>query len=443
MPGVDQARDKKSLAMLHNNLSVSLGSQNRIVEALESLDRARELAPEMPGLDQRRIDLLFRLGRFEDCEQLYRKLLERNPSDPELHRAYNSLLYRLGRTEEYLTSYDRAPQTRDLLLGKAGLLALQKRGAEAQNLYNLLLMRDPLDMTAAAGRATSLMLMERYGEAVTAFETIMKRRGASAAIFSAAAGAALLAGDPQKAEHFCHTGLRDKPHDQTCLALLGTAWRLQDDERDEALNGYERLIRVFDLEPPDGFSSMEDFNIELGTYLERLHPQTDAYLEQSLHGGSQTEGHLFGAGHMLVEKLRARLEEAVGLYVTDLAPDDQHPFLARRCENFRYTGAWSCLMRGQGFHVNHLHPQGWISSCYYVTVPEAAKDGDARNGWIKFGEPSLNLPLKNAIRRAVQPVPGRLVLFPSYMWHGTIPLHAASARTTIAFDITPDGPAPA
>lgn len=323
------------------------------------------------------------------------------------------------------------------------MLALQKRGAEAQDIYSRLLMRDPLDMTAAAGRATSLMLMERYGEAVTAFEAVIDRCEPNAAVFSGAAGAALMAGDPPKAEYFCHAGLRHRPYDQTCLALLGTAWRLQDDERDETLNGYDTLIRTFDLKPPDGFSSMEDFNAELGAYLERLHPKTEAYLEQSLHGGTQTEGHLFGAGHALVEKLRARMEEAISSYVADLAPDDRHPFLARRGENFRYTGAWSCLMRGQGFHVNHLHPEGWMSSCYYVTVPEVTKEPDGRNGWIKFGEPSLNVPLKNAIRRVVQPVPGRLVLFPSYMWHGTIPLHADSARTTIAFDITSDDPAPA
>ena len=84
-----------------------------------------------------------------------------------------------------------------------------------------------------------------------------------------------------------------------------------------------------------------------------------------------------------------------------------------------------------------MHSEGWISSAYYVTVPKETEDRDARNGWIKFGEPSLDLPLKDAIRRAVQPMPGRLVLFPSYVWHGTIPLQASSARTTIAFDAIP------
>ena len=80
---------------------------------------------------------------------------------------------------------------------------------------------------------------------------------------------------------------------------------------------------------------------------------------------------------------------------------------------------------------------GWISSCYYVEVPDAAKDQAARQGWIKFGEPSFDIVLKNPIRRAIQPVPGRLVLFPSYMWHGTVPFRDQANRTTIAFDLVP------
>lgn len=339
-----------------------------------------------------------------------------------------------------ITSYDRAPQTREILLGKAALLTAEKRGSEAQAIYDSLLARDPLDLAAAAGWANSLMLMGRFAESISAFEAVINRRSDDVALFNSAAGAALLGGDPQKAEYFCQAALRHQPHDQTSLALLGTAWRLQDNEQDETLNGYDSLVRVFDLQPPDGFSSMEDFNAELGAYLERLHPKTDAYLEQSLRGGTQTEGSLFGAGHALVEKVRTRIEEAISSYMADLPADERHPFLGRRRNHFQYSGAWSSLLKDQGFHVNHLHPLGWISSCYYVTVPQETKDAVARHGWIKFGEPGLpglEASMKNPIRRAVQPIPGRLVLFPSYMWHGTIPFHSASARTTIAFDAVP------
>jgi hypothetical protein len=68
-------------------------------------------------------------------------------------------------------------------------------------------------------------------------------------------------------------------------------------------------------------------------------------------------------------------------------------------------------------------------------VPEAAKDQSARQGWIKFGEPGFDVALP--ARRAVQPVAGQLVLFPSYMWHGTNPFHDTVPRTTIAFDVVP------
>ena len=433
---LQHARDPKVQAAIHNNLAIALSSQNKHAEALENLERTQALAPELPDLDQRRIDRLSQLGRYEECLVLYRKLLDRTPADVQLHKAYNSLLYRLGRMDEFLASYDRAPQTREILLGKARFLSLQKRGDEVDAIYNTLLARDPLDSAALSCRADNLMASGRNQEALAIFESVLARPGATPGVFSAAASAALLTGDPQKAEFFCQSGLRLAPFDQTCLALLGTSWRLKGDERDEALNGYDRLIRVFDLEPPDGFSDMESFNAELGAYLERLHPQTDAYLEQSLYGGTQTEGMLFGAGHALVEKVRVRIEQAISSYIAELKVDAGHPFLARHSSNFRYAGAWSCLMRGQGFHTNHLHPEGWISSCYYVTVPGETDNPQTHNGWIKIGEPSLALPLKNPIRRAVQPVPGRLVLFPSYMWHGTVPLQANSPRTTIAFDVT-------
>jgi tetratricopeptide (TPR) repeat protein len=430
------ARDPKTVAGINNNLAIVLSSQSRHAEALESLERTQELAPDLDGLDQRRIDRLYQLGRYEECLSLYRKLLDRDPTDAEMHRAYNSLLYRLGRTDDYLASFDRAPQTREILLAKARMLMMEDRAADAQAIFNELLIRDPLDMTATAGWANSLMQTGRYQEAVAAFETVMNRRGGETD-FGGAAAAAMLAGDPQKAEYFCQAGLRRNPYDQSCLALLGTSLRLRDDERDEILNGYDSLIRVFDLDPPNGFSSMESFNQELGAYLASLHPKTDAYLEQSLRGGTQTEGMLFHAGHALVEKLRMRIEEAVHAHIAGLPADESHPFLARRRQSFGYAGSWSSLLRDCGFHVNHLHPEGWISSCYYVTVPDETKDSDTRNGWIKFGEPALDVALKNPVRRAIQPVPGRLVLFPSYMWHGTVPLRAPSPRTTIAFDATP------
>jgi tetratricopeptide (TPR) repeat protein len=94
-------RDPGAKSALHSNLAVVLGAQDKHQEALDQLEAAQDLKPGMPDLDNRRIDILHRMGRFEDCVELYEKLLEKNPADPAMHRAYNSLLYRIGWMERY------------------------------------------------------------------------------------------------------------------------------------------------------------------------------------------------------------------------------------------------------------------------------------------------------------------------------------------------------
>lgn len=432
--GLAHPAPPRLIAMLHTNLGLALRHQRRDSEALAAYDRAAALAPDLPGLDIHRAEALQNLRRYDEALATYRRAIATRPDDAEAHRFYNDLLYRLKR-DDYLKSYANAPPTRALLLGKAQFLAEEKRGEEALAVYRELLSRDAGDLRASLGVAEALMMLKRPQDAVCAYDALLSRHGGNALLFSRAAQAALLAGDPERALALTGQGLAITGHDQACLAMTSLALRLLKDERDEALNGYDSLIRVFDLEPPQGFSSMADFNAELNAWLDRLHPDTREFVNQSLRGGTQTPDQIFGAGHDLVNRLERRIAEAVSRYVAELKDDAAHPFLSRRAKSFRYAGSWSSRLRDCGFHVNHIHPDGWISSCYYITVPDAAKDESAKQGWIKFGEPGFDVGLSP--RRSVQPVPGRLVLFPSYMWHGTIPFHDAQARTTIAFDAVP------
>jgi hypothetical protein len=64
------------------------------------------------------------------------------------------------------------------------------------------------------------------------------------------------------------------------------------------------------------------------------------------------------------------------------------------------------------------------------------EDAERRSGWIKFGEPKFHVPGATP-EKFVQPAAGTLVLFPSYMWHGTTPIHGDEPRMTIAFDVVP------
>ena len=114
-----------------------------------------------------------------------------------------------------------------------------------------------------------------------------------------------------------------------------------------------------------------------------------------------------------------------------------HPLLRRRLHQFDYAASWSARLYDCGFHTNHVHSKGWISSAYYVALPDAVDKPGANEGWIKFGEPNFECGLKDPVRREVQPRVGRLVLFPSYTWHGTVPFHSQQSRTTVAFDVVP------
>jgi uncharacterized protein (TIGR02466 family) len=102
-----------------------------------------------------------------------------------------------------------------------------------------------------------------------------------------------------------------------------------------------------------------------------------------------------------------------------------------------FSGAWSVRLRTQGHHTNHVHPKGWISSALYISVPDEVAEGTDEAGFIQFGAPEEKLGLNLPPVRTIRPAVGSLVLFPSYMWHGTIPFTSSQSRISVAFDIIP------
>ncbi|MBL0001330.1 MAG: hypothetical protein IPO97_10290 [Sphingomonadales bacterium] len=111
----------------------------------------------------------------------------------------------------------------------------------------------------------------------------------------------------------------------------------------------------------------------------------------------------------------------------------------RRDQPVRFAGSWSVRLAGKGFHANHVHPAGWISSALYVALPERGPDDSPNAGWLALGSPEAGLGLDISPTRLIEPKPGRLVMFPSTMWHGTVPFDAGE-RLTVAFDVAPPMP---
>jgi len=136
----------------------------------------------------------------------------------------------------------------------------------------------------------------------------------------------------------------------------------------------------------------------------------------------------------LIQSFIETLNEPIAEYRAAIGNDPAHPLRGRNHGDAVLSGCWSVRLKRGGFHVNHVHPEGWISSAYYAEVPDEVEDASSKNGWIKFGEPRY--PVSGAVaERYIQPKQGRLVLFPSYMWHGTMPIRGDEPRMTIAFDV--------
>jgi uncharacterized protein (TIGR02466 family) len=105
-------------------------------------------------------------------------------------------------------------------------------------------------------------------------------------------------------------------------------------------------------------------------------------------------------------------------------------------ENYRISGSWSVRLTPGGHHVDHLHHSGWISSAFYVSLPASVRaEGD--EGSLRFGHPGTDTKPALEAEFRVKPQPGLLVLFPSYMWHGTESFGGDEPRLTIAFDVVP------
>jgi tetratricopeptide (TPR) repeat protein len=436
----DYGEARFNLGLVHQELGRARRAQGDLRGALAHLERAEIQAPGLPNLAYNKADVLQHLGRREEAIAAFRQAVSEDPLDLHAHRALNQLIFSLARDEEFLRSYDEAfSRTADprLHIAKASALLIAGRVEEAVQGFESVIMRSPEDVDARYGLASAHARRKEFPSAIGEFRKAMARRPQDPHIRHGLISALLQAGDPVTAAGMAEERLRESPWDQTALAQLGLAWRIRGDGREAELHGFEELIGVFELEPPEGYSDMAAFNRDLDASLDPLHPHTREFLDQSLRQGTQTFGDLFSERHELVGRLQRQIHKTIGRYLYELRTDASHPFLSRKRERFEFAGSWSSRLRDCGFHINHIHPEGWISSCYYVGVPSVTEDATAQQGWLKFGEPPYELDLKAPIRRTLQPKPGRLVLFPSYLWHGTIPFRGEQSRTTIAFDVVP------
>lgn len=432
------------------NLGAVLRLQGRADEALACFTRARDAGFDSPELRDALAGTLVDAGRPGEALGEARQLVARHPGFAAGHATLAHILWEYGPVlaadEDPLHAFraaaDRQPDNRELQVALVAFLLQSRRADEALERIGALRRRDdhPVLAWQEADACQALGLAER---AEGLYEALTAHYANHPGFRNARTRHLLAQGRWREAESHAAEAVRLDPRNQEGWAHLGVVWRLLDDPREHWLCDYERFVGYLEVAPPEGFASIHAFLDELEPVLARIHAAAREPVAQSLREGTQTPGRLFGRPEPLLVAAGQALKRTAERWVANLPTDPTHPFLSRRAGQLRFAGSWSVRLRSSGRHASHVHPEGWLSSAFYVSLPAAigaGRDEGDRAGWLQFGQPLETLGIDLPPRRVVKPERGCLALFPSYFWHGTLPFTDQAPRTTIAFDMVPESP---
>jgi uncharacterized protein (TIGR02466 family) len=124
-----------------------------------------------------------------------------------------------------------------------------------------------------------------------------------------------------------------------------------------------------------------------------------------------------------IAELAKELNRHAGAFARDCAFE-----LARKP---KLDSLWVNLLKAGGHHSGHIHPHSVISGTFYVEVPK-------RSGAIRFEDPRLPLmmaaPRRPDLFVTVQPRPGLLLLWESWLRHEVLPGAGRGDRLSISFN---------
>lgn len=439
-----------------------LESEGRLREAAAAFDRALAIAPRRKTAAEARARIALQLEGGEEAVEHCRRALTFHDADPELQlQMVGAAAAILGTSalplvDEYL---ERHPASLPALEQLVEMRAQSGLGAAAADPFDSAISAEPKRADLWLAHARSLWRGQHHAAALAVVERARRHLGNNPALDLLEAQVALDAGDAPRAEAclvrhgnsgesgtaraqlLLQTGRAEEaasllqaligrcPNDAALWAMLSIAWRLTGDPRHAWLCDQPGLWQSLPMQ-------LGDEELErIAEVLRRLHVARAQPLGQSVRGGTQTSGSLFARQEPEIARLREAVAAGVRDYLAGLPPFDlQHPLLRHRDGRLAFGPSWSVRLTEGGFHVPHVHPAGVLSSACYLSVPPAVEDNGDQEGWLELGRPPAELRIDLPPLAVLKPERGRLILFPSYLFHGTRAF-SAGERLSVAFDV--------
>lgn len=426
-----------------HNLGVVLKMSNKLEGAVDCFRKVLAATPDVPEAHYNLGNALLLLERIDEAKASYEKALDLKPDFEEAHYDLNQLLWTEGRRQEFLQSYpsaiQRKPESLELWLNYVKRLLPIMALAPAEETLRKALQRFGPTPELYDLLARTLRGQGRADEALEYHNECLEIDDEQSPFLLNYGQTLLRLHEHEAALEIFEHGIELAPLDQELIAYRNDCWRLLCDERHDLVNDYEGMIRVFKLPLPRSYNDTEAFTRDLNRALTPLHSAQRGHpMDQTLREGSQSREGLFTRDIELVQLYQQSLRQVIREYIDDLDDDPTHPLYARKCDKFRFSSSFTVRLRNGGYHTNHVHPAGWLSCCFYVSLPPAVADKNKREGWIHFGQPSMPFDPPIDPIRYIQPQEGVVAVFPSYLWHGTIPFSSEHTRTTVVADILPD-----
>lgn len=450
-----------------------LGNCHRDANDLQSAQacfrRALTIHPEHLIATNNLANLLQDIGDYHEAARLFQKAVQIDASNSLIWINYGNCLALMGCPQQSIGAYKRAVQAAPtssnahFALNKA-LLELGDRGEFLNSLtYYPGWMRDK-EMLSRVGR-----LMSMIGDYGRAFELLTAATAAepcAAQDWLDLADVAINLGKVDVAHRAANRSINvdraDVPvliasaqilkrtgHSTEALSLLARIpdaekWRPSYVALDRSIQqdsgiGFEINdlddIHICRVKAPRGYESIELLNDELRGLLTALHAVSSRPVGQSVYSGTQTVGSLWSRQEKPLVALKGVVASAVSDYLTERRIATSHPYWRPRLSSFAFADAWSICVGQGGGHVDHIHPDGWISGVYYVSSPSDLWHSAVNGGWLQFANDAI--PCTSEPILSVPPHPGKLVLFPSYLRHSVNKQKIEGARIVVSFDLIP------
>ncbi len=420
---------------LYFNLGIALTHTGQLDEAVTTYEKAIALNPNFFEAYGNLGTVLQGLGQLEEAIAHYKAGLKINPQDARGHFNLGTALRDKGSLNEAATSYKKAislfPNYTDAYNNLGETLRDQGEMEAAVENYQEALSRNPDHPNANYNMGEFLYLAKKYTDAAASFERAQFDDWQARNLFCLYK-AEVFDGFKNKLEHI----VQNTRHTSPFIATLATHYAInfkQDNTYNFCKNGLDFVYH-------NSIQSLAAPHSQLLKQL--LHDIESADIAQRvqgmLHYGKQSAGNLFKRPEPSFKQLAELVKQELMLYKTQFADADCE-LIQSFPDTLAFTSSWYVKMQ-QGGHLSpHIHEIGWISGAVYLTMPTTnGDDGAFEYGTHGDDYPILSPQTKNDFPSArTIPNVGDIVLFPSSLFHRTIPFKTDEKRICIAFDLKP------